>query len=155
MDQDPHTSDDDASGLKRARRVASILAARDATIQQQGIEVIEAAPGRATVRMTVTALLTNAIGVCHGGYVFLLADTAFALAANSYNQYAVSASASIEFLAPARVGDRLLAHAGIIEQRGRQAWFDLRVEIENGPRIALGRARAVTVEGRYYEEDAP
>ena len=138
--------------VARARRVGQLLFERDPTIRALGISLEWISPGKASVALTVSNALTNAIGTCHGGYVFLLADTAFAFAANSDNRYAVSAAASIEFLAPAREGDRLLAQARLVEQRGRQAWFDLSVEIENGPTIALGRARAVKVEGRYYEE---
>ena len=87
----------------------------------------EVAPGRARMSMTVQKTMANGQKVCHGGFIFTLADTAFGFACNTHNQRAVSASCSIDYLAPAFVDDRLTAEASEVERRGRRGIYDVKV----------------------------
>lgn len=117
--------------------------AADAAARRHGIELLEAAPGAATLRMAVTAEMANGHGIAHGGYVFLLADTAFACACNSRG-VAVAAGADITYAAPAHVGDVLVARA---EERvcfGRNGVYD--VSVLRGTEVIAefrGRSRIV------------
>jgi acyl-CoA thioesterase len=92
-----------------------------------GIELFEAADGAATARMTVTATMVNGHGIAHGGYIFLLADTAFACACNSHGPVTVAATADIAFIAPAREGDVLDAVAHERTRFGRSGIYDVTV----------------------------
>ena len=94
-----------------ARRSAQAMWAGDAASRGLGMELVEVAPGRATLRMTVRADMVNGHAIGHGGLTFTLADSAFAFACNSYNRSTVAAGAEISFLAPTRLGDVLVADA--------------------------------------------
>jgi len=127
----------------------------DVPARSLGIEPVEVRPGHARLRMRVRKEFVNAVGVCHGGYIFLLADTAFAFACNSHNQKAVAASAHIDFVAPAFEDDHLLAEG--IEQHlaGRSGVYDVRVTNQDGRLVALFRGKSATIKGRHLEDDAP
>src|ERR1700674_4515525 len=103
------TAHDDATAAarRRARAAADALYAGDTASQAMGIELLDAAPGCVRVAMTVRADMVNGHGICHGGILFTLADSAFAFACNSHGEPMVAAGASIEFLAPAPRGARL------------------------------------------------
>lgn len=92
-----------------------------------GIEISVLSPGSATVTMTVGETMVNGHGITHGGYVFLLADTAFALACNGYEYSAVAARADIRFLRPTRLGDQLTATASETARHGRSGIYDVTV----------------------------
>ncbi|MCY4663626.1 MAG: hotdog fold thioesterase [Acidimicrobiaceae bacterium] len=81
----------------------------DRAARSLGIELTEAALGRATARMTVRDDMLNGAGRCHGGVIFTLADTAFQCACNSHGRLTVSSGASIQFVRAASVGDELVA----------------------------------------------
>ena len=100
---------------------------RDRASTGLGIELVEAGDGRAVVRMTVTGAMVNGHDIAHGGYVFLLADTAFACACNSRGPVTVAAGADITFLAPARPGDVLTAVAEERSTSGRSGVYDVTV----------------------------
>jgi len=106
---------------------AEAMYARDEASRALGIAVQDVAPGRATVRMTVTAAMVNGHGTCHGGYLFLLADTAFGLACNSHGEATVAAGADIVFVEPAHRGDDLVAVAVERVRRGRSGVYDVTV----------------------------
>ena len=114
-----------------------------------GIELLEAEHGRATARMPVTAAMVNGHSLAHGGYVFLLADTAFACACNSEGPVTVAAGAEITFIAPARQGDTLHARAEERTRFGRSGIYDITVRDDNGDVIAefRGHSRRVEREG--------
>lgn len=99
----------------------------DAASLGLGIELVEAAPGAATLRMTVTGAMVNGHGIAHGGYVFLLADSAFACACNSHGPVTVAAAADIAFIAPVREGDVLDAVATERVRFGRSGIYDVTV----------------------------
>ncbi len=100
---------------------------RDHAAQAVGAEIVEPGPGRAVVRLTVRGDMVNGHAIAHGGYVFLLADTAFAYACNGPGTVAVARSCHIEFLAPAHEGDVLEAEATERTRAGRNGIYDVAV----------------------------
>jgi acyl-CoA thioesterase len=119
--------------------------ARDEASRGLGIELIEAGDGRARVRMRVAETMVNGHGLAHGGYVFLLADTAFACACNSHGPVTVAAGADISFVRPARAGDLLEATAQERVTSGRSGIYDVTVT-RDGEIVAefRGRSRVLT-----------
>ncbi|TDD00090.1 hydroxyphenylacetyl-CoA thioesterase PaaI [Nonomuraea deserti] len=111
-----------------------------------GIELMELGEGRAVCRMTVTGQMINGHDLCHGGYVFLLADTAFACACNSHGPVTVAAGAEITFVSPARAGDELVATAAERTRYGRSGLYDITVSRPDGQVVAefRGRSRELT-----------
>lgn len=106
---------------------AQEMFAADEASQRLGIELLEAGEGTAELRMTVRETMVNGHGIAHGGYVFLLADTAFACACNSYGPVTVAAGADITFVAPAAEGDVLRARAEERTTYGRSGIYDVSV----------------------------
>lgn len=106
---------------------AAAMLAADLASRALGIEVEELAPGRARLRMAVTDLMVNGHGIAHGGYVFLLADTAFACACNYPGAVTVAAGADISFVAPVRAGEVLVADAVERTRYGRSGLYDVTV----------------------------
>jgi acyl-CoA thioesterase len=135
-------SRDDA--LLTARRCAAYMLGRDACSRALGIEIDIPAAGRATASMTVRSDMLNGFGVCHGGIVFSLADTAFAFACNAYDDETLSVSAAIEWLEPVRADDRLVATATEDERRGRHGHYTVRVHRQDGALVALFRGPALS-----------
>jgi len=117
----------------------------DAASRALGIELVELDTGRAVLRMPVTARMVNGHGIAHGGYVFLLADTAFACACNSHGPATVAAGADITFVAPAREGDLLRATAEERTRYGRSGIYDVTVHRDTAV-IAEFRGRSRTVQ---------
>ncbi len=118
--------------------------ARDVAAQALGIVVEQVSVGRATARMTVTPQMLQGHGTCHGGYLFLLADTAFAFACNTRGADAVASGADVEFLAPAHEGDLLVAEAVERLVRGRSGLYD--VTVRRGEEVVCefrGRSRTL------------
>jgi phenylacetic acid degradation protein PaaD len=110
-----------------AQRGAAAMWESDRASQALGIEVTDVSPGHAVARLTVTSTMVNGHAIAHGGYVFLLADTAFAFACNTYGQVTVARSADITFVAPAREGDDLEAVAVERHRSGRNGIYDVTV----------------------------
>lgn len=130
-----------------AEASAAAMYANDDASKLIGITIDSVGPGAATVSMTVRADMTNGLDVCHGGYLFTLADTAMAFASNSRANMAFATAASIDFIAPGRLGARLLAVATETNLQGRNAIYDVIVSDEaDGTVVALfhGRTRDVT-----------
>ena len=121
----------------------------DAASQRLGMEIVHIAPGAATLAMTVRPDMSNGQGNCHGGYIFLLADSAFAFACNSYNQVTVAQHASVSFLEPVRIGDRLTAAAREVNRRGRSGIYDIRVTNQDGLHVAEFRGHSRSVRGTH------
>ncbi|MHB8721723.1 MAG: hydroxyphenylacetyl-CoA thioesterase PaaI [Steroidobacteraceae bacterium] len=126
---------------ERARAAVARLFDADRASQALGIEIIEVAPGRVRIAMTVRADMVNGHGTCHGGIVFALADSAFAFACNSHGDPMVAAGASIEFLAPTPCGERLIATAAEISRSARHGIYDVAVTSEAGAVLAQFRGR--------------
>ena len=110
-----------------ARRGAAAMWQADRASQALGIEVGEVSPGRAVARLTVTATMVNGHAIAHGGYVFLLADTAFAFACNTYGFVTVAHGAEVTFVAPVHEGDELEAVAVERQRAGRNGIYDVTV----------------------------
>lgn len=132
----------DPSEQLRAEQQAERMYAADRASQSLGIAVSDVGPGRATATMRVTGAMLNGHGSCHGGYVFLLADTAFAFACNTHGTRVVAAGADVSFLAPAGLGDELVADGVERSVRGRSGIYD--VTVRSGDQVVAefrGRSR--------------
>jgi acyl-CoA thioesterase len=128
----------------RAEQQAEAMYAVDRASQALGIRITDVAPGRARASMPVTDTMVNGHGLCHGGYVFLLADTAFAFACNTRGPAVVAAGADVSFLAPVRAGEELVADAVERVLRGRSGLYD--VTVRSGDNVVAefrGRSRAL------------
>jgi acyl-CoA thioesterase len=145
----PALSAADAQAL--AERVAAAMYARDTATQALGMRVVRVAPGQAEVAMAVRADMLNGHAICHGGFIFTLADSAFAYACNSYNLTTVASGCAIDFLAPAREGDTLTAVAHERSASGRTGVYDIEVGNQRGERIALFRGKSYRIKGHVIE----
>ena len=133
-----------ADPQQRAEQQAAQMLASDTASRSLGIEVSDVGPGRATVTMTVRSAMVNGHGICHGGYLFLLADTAFAFSCNTHGVPVVASGADVTFLAPVREGDVLVAHGVERVLRGRSGLYDVTVLRGDEPVAEFrGRSRAV------------
>lgn len=122
---------------------ASAMFDRDAACRWLGITLDEMAQGRATVRMKLTKDMVNGHGMAHGGFLFLLADAAFAFACNTYGPVTVAQSAQVTFLQPAWVDDELVATAAERARTGRNGVYDVTVSRADGAVIAEFRGHSV------------
>ncbi len=114
----------------------------DVASRALGITVSDVAPGAATAQMAVTDAMINGQAIAHGGFVFLLADTAFAFACNTYGHRAVARDASISFLRAVHAGDVLVAVATERHREGRNGIYDVSVRRENGEVVAEFRGHS-------------
>jgi acyl-CoA thioesterase len=128
-----------------ADRSAARMYEADQASRHLGIQIEQIAPGQATARMLVTDTMLNGHNICHGGYVFLLADTAFAFACNTYGPTTVAAACDIAFLAPANAGDELIATATERHHTGRSGIYDVTVRLPNASVIAEFRGHSRTL----------
>jgi acyl-CoA thioesterase len=130
-----------------AQRVAETMLNVDEAMRGLGLGVEYAVPGGARLSMSVRPDMLNGLAICHGGIIFTLADSAFAVACNSHGVPAVAASAQIDFLAPAREGDVLMAEAREVSLRGKTGIYDVTVTNHMGERIAVFRGRSHRIKG--------
>jgi acyl-CoA thioesterase len=130
-----------------AQAVLRAMYPLDRTAGFLGIDVVEIGPGFARARMLVRREMTNGHGICHGGIIFTLADTAFAYSCNSHNRNAVASGCSIDFVSPAREGDILVAIARERSMAGRTGLYDVEVSDQAGKTIALFRGRSYRIAG--------
>ena len=136
-----------------AQQVAQSMYAVDtATKDTMGIEMLSCEPGRAVMRMAVRELHLNGHQICHGGFIFTLADSTFAFACNSYNKVAVAAGCSIEFLKSARLGDVLTCEGVEQTLSGRHGIYDMRVTNQHGETIAMFRGKSAQIQGTVIPE---
>lgn len=135
-----------------ARRCADIMWPDDHAARGLGMEILDAAAGKATLRMTVRPDMVNGHGICHGGFIFAVADSTFAYACNGYNHRAVAAGVDINFIAPAHLGDVLTARGQARHQGGRSGVYDIEVTNQAGKLIALFRGRSSRIKGHFFEE---
>lgn len=142
----------DAQAL--AERVAEVMLTTDRASQALAIRIDGVGPGRATMTMTVREDMINGHATCHGGFIFLLADSTFALACNSYNRKTVAQGCSIEYLAPAQVGDVLCASGVERSRSGRTGVYDIEVRDQHGRTVALFRGKSYRIDG-HVVSDAP
>lgn len=145
-------------GTSEADRLAELAArqmwAEDSASRGLGMQLLRVAPGTATIQMPVRADMTNGHGICHGGFIFLLADSTFAFACNSHNQRCVAAGAEVHFLAPGHSGQLLTAKGLEVHRAGRSGIYDIRVTNEDDDLIAVFRGRSATIRGHLVESSA-
>ena len=138
----------DPQAIVTAKQVAASMFAVDtATKDTMGMEILVCEPGRAVLRMPVQPLHLNGHQICHGGFIFTLADSTFAFACNSYNKAAVAAGCSIEFLKPAKLGDVLTSEGVEQTLSGRHGIYDIRVTNQHGDTVAMFRGKSAQIQG--------
>ena len=130
-----------------ADAVTQAMWSRDRTTQGLGMEILRVKPGYALIAMAVRGDMVNGHHMCHGGFLFTLADSAFAYACNSYNQNTVASSCNIDFLAPAHEGDVLEAEAVERSLSGRTGMYDITVRTRSGKTVALFRGKSYRIKG--------
>ena len=124
---------------------------RDPASQRLGMTLDEIRPGYARMSMRVREDMLNGHGTCHGGYIFMLADSAFAFACNSHNVNTVGAGCSIDYLSPGREGDLLTAEAVEQALSGKTGVYDIVVTNGEGRKVALFRGKSHRVHGVVAE----
>ena len=127
--------------------VSAAMHAEDRVAHSMAMSIDHADDGTATVSMTVTDDMANGLGVCHGGLLFTLADTAMAHASNAGNERSFSTTAQIDWITSARVGERLTAVSNRVSRRGRHSIHDVVVTNGDGGTVALVRGQTLTVGG--------
>lgn len=139
-----------------AEACAESMFSRDQASQQLGMKIESVAPGKAVITMTVDERMIQGHGNCHGGYLFTLADSAFAFSCNSYDKATVASGCSIEYIRPALVGDQLTATAEERSRGGRTGVYDITITNQDGKTVALFRGKSFEVNGsvRRLEENA-
>lgn len=141
----------DAAELARA--VSEVMWADDPASKGLGMRLEDIAPGRARFSFVVTAMMVNSHGICHGGFIFALADSAMAFAANSHGEHAVAQHCSITYVRPGRLGETLTAEAVERTRAGRSGIYDVRVSGADGTVVAEFRGHSRTIGGKYFAED--
>ena len=114
-----------------ARACAEAMWKEDDASKGLGMEIVEIKPGQAVLAMTVQPHMVNGQRIAHGGFIFTLADSAFAFACNTHNERVVAAQGNITFIRPGKLGDRLVATAREISRSGRSGIYDVRVTVDN------------------------
>jgi len=128
---------------------------RDNTARHMGIVIEEVRPGYARAAMDVRDFMVNGHDILHGGVCFTLADTAFAYCCNSHDVVTVASGGSISFLAPGKLGDRLIAEAVEVVKKGRAGITDVTIKNAMGEVLALFRGTSRTLSGRVTEGEDP
>ncbi len=135
-----------------AEKCAKLMWDNDTASQTLGMKLEEVAPGHAQISMTITETMANGQGNCHGGYIFTLADSAFAFACNTYNQITVAQHCAITFLSPGRTGDRLTARASEVSRRKRTGLYDIQITNQHDALVARFTGHSATVKGTHLPE---
>ena len=135
-----------------ARLSAEAMWADDNASRALGMELVATGPGSATMAMTIQPHMTNGHGMCHGGFIFLLADSAFAFACNSHGQRSVAQQCQVTFLAPGKLGSRLTAAAHERHRAERSGITDVTVRDETGAVIAEFRGHSRSIPGSLLKD---
>ncbi len=156
-----HSAENDGSSAKSrsaelsmaARCVAKIID-NDKVVKGLGIRLLSVEPGRAVLAMTVREDMLNALGQCHGGMSFTLADAAFACASVSHNQAGVGAHAAMDYIRPGMLGDVLTATATVRHQGRSASLVEVVVENQNARQIALLHGRSHNFDQAFIDSEA-
>src|SRR4051812_28092346 len=143
-----------ADAERLAARVGEAMFAADrASRETMGMELVGCTPGRAVMRMAIDGRHLNGHRICHGGFIFTLADSTFAFACNSHNKVTVAAGCSIEFLKPGQLGDLLTCEG--VEQvlQGRHGVYDMKVTNQRGEVVAMFRGKSAQIQGQVLPEE--
>jgi len=138
---------------ERAARSSDALWEDDHATRFFGMERISVTEGRAVMRMTVREEHCNGHGICHGGVIFSLADSAFAFACNSRNVPTVAQMNTITFIVSGAAGDELTAEAREVSLRGRSGIYDITVTRQGGEVLAEMRGHSRAIPGQLFEEE--
>ena len=138
--------------LEIAQKCAEIMWKNDQASKGLGMRLEKVGPGKAEVSLVIEDKHLNGHGICHGGFIFTLADSAFAFACNTYNQSTVAQNNTITFLLPAHKGQRLMAKATEISRSGRSGIYDVSVINEKNEAVAEFRGHSRTISGRHFQE---
>jgi acyl-CoA thioesterase len=130
------------------RQRAEAMWAEDRASSGLGMRLDEVVPGRARLSMTITEAMANGHGICHGGFIFALADSAMAFVVNPRGEPAVAQHAQITFVRPARIGDVLIADAAERMHAGRSGMYDVRVSTADGELVAEFRGHTRTIHSK-------
>ena len=130
-----------------AQACAQAMWADDQASQGLGMVIERVSPGEAVISMKIRTDMANGHGICHGGFIFTLADSAFAFACNTYNQRTVAQHCAVTFLRPGRRGDTLTAHAVERTRTGRSGIYDVTVRDSRGEIVAEFRGHSRTIAG--------
>ena len=144
-------SDRNSSAQALAELAGKTMYERDQATQALGMTLDEIRPGYARMSMPVRADMLNGHATCHGGYIFMLADSAFAFACNSHNANTVGAGCTIDYLAPGREGDVLVAEGVEQALQGKTGVYDIKVTNQEGRTVALFRGKSHRVSGMVAE----
>jgi acyl-CoA thioesterase len=152
MDAQASHAGDDAHGIAEA--CAEAMWADDQASRGLGMVLERVSPGEAVLSMTIRPDMTNGHGICHGGFIFTLADSAFAFACNTYNQRTVAQHCAVTFLQPGRRGDTITAHAVERNRSGRSGIYDVTVRDGQGDVVAEFRGHSRTIAGTLLGSSA-
>ena len=133
-----------------ARASADAMWAADRASAGLGMQLLDVGPGYALMTMEITAAMTNGHDTAHGGFIFALADSAFAFACNSRGDRAVAQHCAITFIRPGRLGERLVASAHEVSREGRSGIYDVQVSAGDGV-VAEFRGHSRTIRGSILE----
>ena len=137
----------------RAKKCADIMFVNDTASAELGMVIQAIAPGQAVLSMRVRADMLNGHGICHGGFIFTLADSAFAFACNSYNQLTVAQQNQITYVTPGKLGEMLSAAAAEVSKTGRSGIYDVIITGEDGRIVALFRGLSRSIKGQHFPEE--
>lgn len=137
----------------RAEKASAAMWANDHAAKWVGMTLERVDEGGSVMGLKVVGHHANGHGICHGGIIFALADTAFAYACNSRNQSTVAQHNMINFIAPGKVGDQLTARAHEVSQTGRSGIYDVRVTNQTGTTIAEMRGMSRAIKGQLFDEE--
>ena len=141
----------DLTPEQTAVRVGDAMMARDSAAQFLGIKLEEIGPAHCVMSMVVTPNHVQGLNVCHGGYIFSLADTCMAYASNSGDTPNLAQAAQITFLAPGQLADVLMATAKPVAEAGRNHIWDVEVQNQSGTKIAVFRGQTRAIKGKVTE----
>lgn len=130
----------------------AMFAVDTASKDTMGMQLLSCTPGCAVMRMEVKPLHLNGHQICHGGFIFTLADSTFAFACNSYNLSTVASGCSIEFLRPGKAGDVLTATAQERVRSGRHGIYDIEVRNQRDEVVAMFRGKSAQIQGTVLPE---
>ena len=135
------------AAVRLAEQTAEAMYSRDAASRLIGLEILSVRPGHSRMTMVVRPDMVNGHHICHGGYLFTLADSAFAYACNAYNRNTVASACHIDFLAPAAEGEVLEAECEERSRAGRTGVYDTTIRNHHGKVIALFRGKSYRIAG--------
>ena len=138
----------------RAEKCAALMFLQDTASQGLDMVIEDVGTGHAKLSMFVGPNMLNGHGICHGGYIFTLADSAFAFACNTYNQLTVAQQNQITYIEAGKLGERLIATATETSRTGRSGTYDVVVTGENERTIALFHGLSRTIKGQHFPEPA-